>query len=111
MPFAAFGIAYVLILPARNEDVGREWVTFASQFFNGRIHFAHGLIERGQSVLEARNTHAVRPNILGQQSQAQAPNGALLRDSLGNLARDRDYIICACLWLDLPIPLRLFRQD
>ena len=53
MPFAALGVGHVLVEAARDENVRRQRIVFASHFLDGCIHFAHSVAECREGILQA----------------------------------------------------------
>jgi hypothetical protein len=53
MPFSALGVRHVLVAAARDEDVRRQRIVLASHFLDRCIHFAHGVAECDEGVLQA----------------------------------------------------------
>ena len=53
MPLAALRVGHVLAKAAREKNVRRHWVVFTPHFFDGCIHFAHGVAECRKGILQA----------------------------------------------------------
>jgi hypothetical protein len=49
----AFGVVRAPVISARDEDVRRQRIVFPPHFLDGRAHFAHGVAERREGILEA----------------------------------------------------------
>ena len=54
MPLAALRVRHVLAKAAREKNVRRHWIVFPPHFFDGRIHFAHGVAERRGNIISGQ---------------------------------------------------------
>ena len=57
VPFAALGVGHVLVMAARDENVRRQRIVFPPHFLDGCIHFAHGVAECREGILQAIGAH------------------------------------------------------
>jgi hypothetical protein len=55
--FAAFRVVHVPVVPARDENVRRQRIVVPPHFFDGCIHFAHGVAECREGILQAIGAH------------------------------------------------------
>ena len=68
---------HIPIVPTRNEDVNRKRIVFLLHFLDGCIHFAYGVAECRERILQAIWAYPVQmhiPGAEGQASSARRPN-------------------------------------
>ena len=57
VPFAAFRVVQIPIVPPRNEYVNCKRIVFPLHFLDRGVHFAYGLAQRRGRILQSMGAH------------------------------------------------------